>query len=51
MNMSGAIGSSACSLAFPYVVQLAGRAEPFFWLAAALNATAAFSWLVLARRS
>jgi ACS family glucarate transporter-like MFS transporter len=51
MNMAGAVGSFTCSLAFPYTLQFTGRAEAFFWLAAALNAVAAFCWFALGQRS
>jgi ACS family glucarate transporter-like MFS transporter len=50
MNMLGAFGSFACSLAFPYVLRWAGRPQAFFWLAALLNAAAALAWVALGKR-
>jgi ACS family glucarate transporter-like MFS transporter len=47
MNMMGAIGSFACSLAFPYVIRYSNRPDAFFWVAAFLNGMAALSWFVL----
>jgi len=51
MNMAGAIGSFACSLAFPYIFQTSGRTEAFFLVAAVLNVVAIFCWFTLGRRT
>jgi ACS family glucarate transporter-like MFS transporter len=50
MNMMGALGSFACSLAFPFAIQSTGRVTAFFSLAAALNLVAMFCWLILGLR-
>jgi nitrate/nitrite transporter NarK len=47
MNMMGAFGSFACSLAFPYALRSTGRATAFYLLAAALNIAAMVCWFGL----
>ena len=47
MNMMGAIGSFACSLAFPYALRSSGRTEAFFFAAAALDILAIVCWFGL----
>lgn len=47
MNMMGAFGSFACSLAFPYALRSTGRASTFFLLAAALDILAIACWFAL----
>lgn len=44
MNMAGNIGGLLTALAFPYMVAWTGATEPFFYLAAALNALAIVLW-------
>lgn len=50
MNMMGAVGSFACSLAFPYALRFTDQGAGFFWLAAALNVVAIGCWVVLGCR-
>lgn len=45
MNMAGNIGSFVTGLAFPYLYQWTGSHEPFFYVAAGLNAVAIAVWL------
>lgn len=45
MNMAGNIGSFATALAFPYLKDAFGSVQPFFYIAAALNAIAIITWL------
>lgn len=47
MNMMGALGSFACSLAFPYALRSTGSATSFFWLATALDVVAIICWFML----
>jgi ACS family glucarate transporter-like MFS transporter len=49
MNMMGAFGSFACSLAFPYALRSTGRATAFFLLAATLDIVAMMCWFMLGR--
>lgn len=46
MNMAGNFGSFATALAFPYLAAWFGSNEPFFLIAAGLNAVAALLWLL-----
>jgi ACS family glucarate transporter-like MFS transporter len=50
MNMAGAIGSFACALAFPYILQQTGRETGFFMLAAILNVGGAMTWYCLSKQ-
>ena len=50
MNMAGSLGSFACAIVFPYAVHLTGRADAFFWIAAALNLAGLCCWLRLGAR-
>jgi ACS family glucarate transporter-like MFS transporter len=45
MNMAGNLGSFVTALAFPYLAAWTASNAPFFYVAAALNATAIFVWL------
>jgi len=45
MNMAGNIGSFITALAFPYLHEWTGSHEPFFYVAAGLNAVAIAVWL------
>jgi ACS family glucarate transporter-like MFS transporter len=47
MNMAGAFGSFACSLAFPYALRSTGRATAFSSLAVALDIVAMACWFGL----
>ncbi len=47
MNMAGNIGSFVTALAFPYLAQWTGSDEPFFYVAATLNAMAILSWKMI----
>ena len=47
MNMMGALGSFACSLAFPYALKSTGHATAFLGVAAALDIVAMVCWFVL----
>jgi ACS family glucarate transporter-like MFS transporter len=47
MNMMGALGSFASSLAFPYLLKITGAVQTYFWLTAALNVFAILCWLVM----
>jgi ACS family glucarate transporter-like MFS transporter len=47
MNMMGALGSFACSLAFPYALRSTGNVAAFFWGAVALDIVAMACWFVL----
>jgi len=47
MNMAGNIGSFLTALAFPYMLDMTGSEEPFFFLAASLNMIAIFLWLMI----
>jgi ACS family glucarate transporter-like MFS transporter len=49
MNMLGAFGSFACSLAFPYALRSTNRPTAFFLLGITLEVVAIFCWLVLGR--
>ena len=44
MNMAGNLGSFFTALAFPYLLDLTGSDQPFFFLTAALNALAVVLW-------
>ncbi|OAV43368.1 MFS transporter [Lewinella sp. 4G2] len=44
MNMAGNLGSFFTALAFPYLVEGFGSAQPFFYVAAALSALAIVLW-------
>jgi ACS family glucarate transporter-like MFS transporter len=45
MNMMGALGSFANSLAFPHLLNITGDVQTYFWLTAALNVFAILCWL------
>lgn len=45
MNMAGNLGSFFTALAFPYLVDAFGSAQPFFYVAAALSTISALLWL------
>ncbi|MEM9658048.1 MAG: MFS transporter [Planctomycetota bacterium] len=47
MNMAGNIGAFVTVLAFPYMKEWAGGAEPYFMLAAVLNFAAVAAWLAM----
>jgi ACS family glucarate transporter-like MFS transporter len=47
MNMAGNVGAFVTALAFPYLRDWAGSAEPYFLLAGALNAIAIGCWLAM----
>ena len=47
MNMTGAFGSFACALAFPYALRSTGRSTDFFLFAAALNILAMICWFLM----
>jgi len=44
MNMAGNLGSFFTALAFPYLVDAFGSAQPFFYVAAALSILSALLW-------
>jgi hypothetical protein len=48
MNMVGAFGSFACSLAFPYALRSTGLVTAFFGVAVALDILAMVCWFDLA---
>jgi ACS family glucarate transporter-like MFS transporter len=45
MNMAGNLGSFVTALAFPYLAAWTESNQPFFYLAAGLNAAALFAWM------
>ncbi|MEL7162677.1 MAG: MFS transporter, partial [Bacteroidota bacterium] len=45
MNMAGNLGSFFTALAFPYLVDAFGSAQPFFYVAAGLSALSLLLWL------
>ena len=45
MNMAGNLGSFFTALAFPYLVEGFGSAQPFFYVAAGLSILSIFLWL------
>ena len=47
MNMAGNIGAFITSLAFPTLTGWFGSTDPFFYIAAGLNALAVIIWLTL----
>jgi len=42
MNMAGSVGAFASANAFPLLYRVTGNSDAYFWIAAALNALAAF---------
>ena len=46
MNMAGNLGSFITALAFPYLLAWTGSPDPFFYIAALLNAIAIVFWLM-----
>ncbi|MEQ8554974.1 MAG: MFS transporter [Cyclobacteriaceae bacterium] len=46
MNMAGNLGSFITALAFPYLLSWTGSPDPFFYIAALLNALAIVFWLM-----
>ncbi len=46
MNMAGNLGSFITALAFPYLLAWTGSPDPFFYIAALLNASAIVFWLM-----
>ncbi len=47
MNMAGNLGSFFTALAFPYLLDLTGSDQPFFYLTAALNVLAIPMWIAI----
>ena len=45
MNMAGNLGSFFTALAFPYLLDITGSDQPFFFLTAGLNLLAIPLWL------